>query len=172
MKFLITLLSSLVVGVALAASGFSPLHEIRHLLRNKRKIFAAVGLMAVGFVFGMAGVLVALIEGALQLDAQGFLMWSALFSLSLILVVASGISFIIARKINPMTTMAADMSHSLLADLDTQFNLAQIVQQWNDGRRREERRGEVPRSEYTADKFASVEPQSSFHEVGREGYRH
>lgn len=170
MKFLITLLSSLVVGVALAASGFSPLHELRHLLRNKQKIFAAIGLMAVGFVLGMAGLLMALIEGALQLEAQGFMMWSALFSLSLILVVCGGLSFWIARTVNPMRTMATDMNHNFLADLDSQFNLAQIIQQWSESRRPAAQERETSR-EPRDNRFSSVDPNPAFREM-REEFRH
>jgi hypothetical protein len=87
MKMLATIVSSLVMGLVMAMSGFSPLLEAQRLLANKRRIFNALLLGITGFIFMIAGFITGLIEAALQYEAQGFVFWSALFT------VAAGLLF-------------------------------------------------------------------------------
>lgn len=127
MKILTMVISSLVVGLALASDNFSPIHELQYLLANKRRIIYSVFFSATGFVFAMTAIVIAVIEGALQYDAQGFVMWSALFSAAIWLAAAAVISWIGSRLVLPVRPAQAE---SIFADITKQLGVAELLEIW------------------------------------------
>ena len=125
MKILITVISSLMVGLSMASTNFSPLHELQHFLLNKKRIFISAGVAVIGFLFIFAGLLIGLVEAALQYDAQGFVMWTSLFTVGAGLGLAGLFFFLISRMLLPPTLV---VQQSLLADLNKHFNLNEIVE--------------------------------------------
>jgi hypothetical protein len=127
MKVLITVISSLLVGLALASTNFSPIHELHSLFVHKKRILAAAGMAVTGYVLILTGMIVGIIEGALQSDAQGFMMWSSLFSVAVGLAMAGFALVIVSRLMVP--TLTAE-HQSLLADLNRQFNLTENLEKF------------------------------------------
>jgi hypothetical protein len=125
MKMLITVFSSLLVGLSLASTNFSPIHDLHNFLVNRRRIFGSLAVAGVGFVFLMSGLLIGLVEGALQFDAQGFLMWSSLFGVAAGLGGVGLFSVLMARITFPAPVV---VHQSFLADLNKQFNLTEILE--------------------------------------------
>ena len=125
MKILATIVSSLMVGLSMASSHFSPIQELQHFLTNKKKIFVAAGIAVIGFIFLIAGFIISLVEAALQYDAQGFVVWSALFVVATGLAVMGAFSLLFAKLLIPVRPIQQE---SLFGELNKQFNISQILE--------------------------------------------
>ncbi|MGZ3723080.1 MAG: hypothetical protein ACXVA9_09130 [Bdellovibrionales bacterium] len=125
MKMLVTVISSLLVGLSLASANFSPIHELQNFLVHKRRFFISAGVAVTGFIFLISGLLMSLVEWALQYDNQGFVVWSALFTVAAGLAIAGAASLLISRLIIP----ARVTTHpSMLAELAKQFNFPETLE--------------------------------------------
>jgi hypothetical protein len=101
MKFIVTLISSVLVGLTLGASGFSPLLTLQRLMEGGKKVIYAIVLGITAFIFTLAAVISGVIEVTLQLEAQGFLMWSALFSAATTFLALGAVFGIVAKVVFP-----------------------------------------------------------------------
>lgn len=119
MKMIITVISSLLIGLTLANSNFNPIHELQTFLMNKKRIFISLGLAVTGYILGIAGLLISLVEWALQADAQGFVMWSAMFTVASGLVIAGVCFVLIARAAVPVRV---EYHESIFQELNKQFH--------------------------------------------------
>lgn len=147
MKFLIAAITSVVAALLLAATGFSPFGELRQLYINKHKIFISGALFAAAIVFALAAFMIALIEGALQYDAQGFVMWSALFAVALLFCGLGVVAFFVARTINPLRVLGAHLDQSV-----SEIDFGRIVHLWT------EMRAATPPARPTSERFEEVYP--------------
>ena len=126
MKFIVTVISSLIAGLVLATSDISPIQELQRILSNKRRILYGLIFGSTSFVLVMASVLIAVIEAALQYDVHGFVFWSALFSVSVGLSCVA-VFFLVACKMTwPKIAPPVKLA---FAGFD-QLNLAHIVESW------------------------------------------
>jgi hypothetical protein len=121
MKMLVTVVSSLLVGLSLASSNFSPIHELQHFLTNKRRIFYSLGIAVTGYLLVFTGLVLSLVEWALQFDAQGFVMWSSLFSVAFGLALTGIFSVVIAKLMVPARV---EYHESIFKDLNKQFGIS------------------------------------------------
>lgn len=101
MKVIISVISSLVVGLIMGASNYSPLIELQRLLEARKKVLYAIMLGATAFVFVMTAVILSSIEVAQQYEAQGFLMWNAMLTLSAIFLGVGIFSGAMAKVVFP-----------------------------------------------------------------------
>src|SRR4051812_43739563 len=122
MKMLITVISSLLVGLSLASSNFSPIQELQHFLTNKRRIFYSLGIAITGYLLLLTGFVISLVEAALQADAQGFVMWSSLFTVAAGLACAGIASIVIAKLMVPVRVQYHD---SIFKELSKQFGFSE-----------------------------------------------
>lgn len=116
MKLVISVISSLVAGLFLGASGFSPLMELQRLFEARKKVLWAIILGATAFVFGITAVIMASIEVALQYEAQGFLMWSAMLTLSAIFLTLGIICAASAKGVFPEPRLQSGFNLANLGD--------------------------------------------------------
>ena len=161
MKILITVITSLLTGLTLASTDFSPLRELHNLFTNKRRILITLGVAVTGFLLLFSGFIMGLVEGSLQYDAQGFLIWSSLFTVAAGLAIVGAFCMLAAWATFPQPQVA---QHNVFAELNSQFRLTELAEQFFKelGERMETRPPESrPHSE---DKFSEVhtteEPQS------------
>jgi hypothetical protein len=119
MKNLVTALSSIFLGHLAAA----PFFELQKILEGRKKFLWSVIFGAVSFVFLMAGILIGLIDAALQYGAQGFVFWDMLLALSLGLAVGSAVFALIAKRIMPHPEKSEVMSGILrkILEISAQF---------------------------------------------------
>jgi hypothetical protein len=125
MKMVITVVSSLLVGLSLASSNFSPIQELQHFLLNKKRIFYSLGLALTGYLLLFSALIISLVEGALQYDAQGFLIWSALFAVASVLGLAGLISVGLAKLLVPARLEQRD---SIFKDFGKQFGFSEALE--------------------------------------------
>jgi hypothetical protein len=130
MKSLITVISSLLVGLSLATANFSPLHELQHFLGNKRRILYAAILAAAGFVFMMAAILLGTVEAVLQYDAQGFILWSPLFMVTAWFACAGIFVLAAARLTLPVRTITPAAHMFPFAELNKEFGISELIERW------------------------------------------
>lgn len=86
MKTFATIFSSLVAGLVFGASPVGPMLELQNYFEHKRRFVWSLIFGATAFVFVLAAILFSAVEVALQLEDQGFLIWNAMLTLSVILV--------------------------------------------------------------------------------------
>lgn len=82
MKSLLSLVSSVLLGLWLAAGGGGPILQLQRLLGHKRRILCGLILGAAAFVFVMAAILLAMIDLASQYEEHGFVLWNAILALA------------------------------------------------------------------------------------------
>jgi hypothetical protein len=122
MKTIVTVVSSLLIGLTLANSNFNPIHELQIFLMNKKRIFMSLGLAVTGYILAVAGLLISLVEWALQSDAQGFVIWSAMFTVASGLAIAGLCFILIARAAVPARV---EYHESIFQELNKQFHFTE-----------------------------------------------
>lgn len=122
-----TVISSLLMGILAATSGFSPLAEFQRFVDNKKRIFYALLIGTSGFIFMVGGFFLAIIEAALQYEAQGFLFWTALFTLATGLLL-SGLLFVLVAKVTMPQILPSRVSLDFLNN--PQFNFMPLLETW------------------------------------------
>lgn len=103
------------------STNFAPFHELQHFIQYKNRYISALIFSAIGFVFIMSGLLIGLIEVALQYEAQGFIFWTALFTLASALVILGGLSVIVGRLVIPKRESLKPRD-----GIDPQLNFGQV----------------------------------------------
>lgn len=129
MKALITVASCLFVGLQMVAANYSPIQEIHHFLENKRRILLTAISSAAGFVFIMAAILLGTVEAALQYDAQGFILWSPIFTAVTWFFGAGIFSCLVARLALPVKSVPAPVAFSL-RELIKELRLSELIEKW------------------------------------------
>jgi hypothetical protein len=126
MKLLITLFSSLAVGLLMSAVEHSPLTEARKLFVQRRRILTALVMGQAGLILLVAGLITAVIEAALQFEVQGFLLWSALFSAACALAVLGAVFSVGAYALLP----ALELPTLSWAALDERLGISHLIEHW------------------------------------------
>lgn len=103
MKLIVSIISSLLVGLTLGASNFSPLMELQRFLEHRKKVLYTAVLAMTAFIFLIASVILASIEGALQYQVQGSVMWTPLMTVAAAFLGFSAICGIVAKSIYPLS---------------------------------------------------------------------
>lgn len=126
MKFVFTVVSSLAIGLMMAANEFAPIVELHRLLVHKRRVLISFVLATGAFFLILAGFVVAVIEAVTQYEVQGFVLWSALFSAALIFAVTAALLTLVAKLVLPKP---APPTFNWAA-IDKQFKLSEMLEQW------------------------------------------
>ena len=79
MKNLVSVLTSLFVGVTLAATNFAPLIGWHRFFENRRRIYSAVFLFAGGFLCLLAAIMLGTVDLVVQFEDQGLFFWNPIF---------------------------------------------------------------------------------------------
>jgi hypothetical protein len=167
MKILISIVTSLLAGLTLASTDFSPLHELHNLFVNKRRIFIACGVAVIGFFLVFSGFIMGLVEGSLQFDAQGFMVWSSLFTVAASLAIAGAFCIMGAWAAFPQ---APPVRQNIFAELNSQFRLTELAEQFfKELNERADERSEAPpaaepnrepiHEPTQAEKFSEIHPR-------------
>jgi len=127
MKILITVITSLLAGLTMASTDFSPLRELHTLFTNKRRILIAVGVAVIGFLLLFSGFIMGLVEGSLQYDVQGFLLWSSLFTVATSLAIVGAFFMLAAWASFPQPSVD---QRNLFSELNSQFRLTELAEQF------------------------------------------
>lgn len=82
MKAAVTIVSGLCVGLLLAFNGLTPLIQAKTVWDHRRRVVVSALLGMVGFTFVMAAVILGTVDLALQYEAQGFVLWEMMLTVS------------------------------------------------------------------------------------------
>ncbi len=104
----------------------SAVFELQNLLVNRRRIFYSILAGAFSVPFFFAAIITAAIEAGLQYDAQGFVMWSALFSVASAFGAVAVASLILARALFPKPVPP----QVNLAMLYEKFHVRELLDKW------------------------------------------
>lgn len=115
------LISAFFSGLVLAP----PVLQIKTIYQHKGKVAASMGFGAAAFAFLMVSIVLATMELVLQYEAQGFVLWSVMFTLSVVFFAFALISVFAAKAIFPKPEVVApqlqEVVHNVLQAMANQF---------------------------------------------------
>ena len=122
MKFIATVISTVVVGLIVASS--KPFAEFQQLVTNKKRLVYSAIFGLTAFVFVMAGIISGAIEAALQFEVQGFVFWSALMTVSAAFL-GCGVMFAVIAK---LTLPSFAPPPSPFGELEKHFHVSELIE--------------------------------------------
>ena len=97
------------------------------LVEDRCRLIAILGIGGVGkTTLAAAAVLTAAIESALQLDAQGFVMWSTMYSLAVWLFVGAALTWIGAKALLPFRSIAESIENYMNRQRENFFSRCRL----------------------------------------------
>lgn len=116
------ILSAFVSGLVLAR----PVLEIKALYENKARVVASIGLALAALGLFMTSFIVCIMEFVLQYDAQGFVLWSPMFTVAMVFFCIATAATFGAKAIfpKPQDAVAPQLQvliHNVLQGMANQF---------------------------------------------------
>jgi hypothetical protein len=108
--------SAIFSGVVLA----KPVMEARAIYENRGRALASIGCAVAAFSFFMTALVVATMDIVLQLDSQGFVMWSALLTAAVTFVVFAALLGLAAIAVFPKPAPSLNIPVHEMAQLALQ----------------------------------------------------
>lgn len=116
------LLSALVGGLVLAR----PVLEIKAIYENKARVVVSIGLALAAMGFFMTSFILCIMEIVLQYDAQGFVLWSPMFTIAVLFSCFATAAILGAKAVfpKPQDSIAPQLQvlmHNILQGMANQF---------------------------------------------------
>lgn len=115
------LLSAVISGLVLAR----PLMEIKTIYQKRGRVAVSIALAAGAFAFLMTSLVLGTMEFVLQYEAQGFVLWSVMFTLAVIYFCFAVLTAILSAATFPKPEYVApqiqELIHNVLQGMANQF---------------------------------------------------
>lgn len=101
MKGMVSVLSSIFVGLMLAATNFAPILGLHRFLENRRRVMNAVMLFALSFFLMLGATILLSMDLVIQYEDQGLIFWNAILGIATAMAIAAVACWFGARSVMP-----------------------------------------------------------------------